>query len=72
MADVSRRAVREAGLHLEDTSSWGICMPSNINPKTNLLVHVNCFGWKNVLIYDYLRKHISLLIYIANDANGAT
>ncbi len=72
MADVSRRAVRKAGLHLEDMSSWGICMPSNINPKTNLLVHANCFGWKNVPIYDYLRKHISLPIYIANDANGAT
>jgi len=72
MADISKKAVEKAGLTLENISSWGICMPSNINPKTNLLVHANCFGWKNVPIYDYLRKHISLPIYIANDANGAT
>ena len=72
MADVSKIAVQKAGLSLDDISSWGICMPSNINPKTNLLVHANCFGWKNIPIYDYLKKHIPLPIYIANDANGAT
>ena len=72
MAEVSKRAVQKAGLTLDDISSWGICMPSNINPKTNLLVHANCFGWKNIPIYDYLKKHISLPTYIANDANGAT
>ena len=57
---------------MEDISSWGIGMPSYVNPKTNLLVHANCFGWKNVPIYDYLKKHISLPTYIANDANCAT
>lgn len=72
MADISKKAVSKAGLTLEEISSWGICMPSNINPKTNLLVHANCFGWRNVPIYDYLKKHISLPIFIANDANGAT
>lgn len=72
MAEVSRMAVRKAGLNAENISSWGIGMPSYVNPKTNLLVHANCFGWKNVPIYDYLRKHTSLPIYIANDANCAT
>ena len=72
MAEVSRMAVRRAGLNAENISSWGIGMPSYVNPKTNLLVHANCFGWKNVPIYDYLRKHTSLPIYIANDANCAT
>lgn len=72
MADVSKKVVKKVGLKIEDMSSWGICMPSNINPKTNLLVHANCFGWKNIPIYEYLKKHIPLPIYIANDANGAT
>jgi glucokinase len=72
MAEVSKKAMQKANLSLDDISSWGICMPSNINPKTNLLVHANCFGWKNIPIYDYLKKHIPLPIYIANDANGAT
>ena len=69
MAEVSKKAVLKAGLQMEDISSWGIGMPSYVNPKTNLLVHANCFGWKNVPIYDYLKKHISLPTYIANDAN---
>lgn len=72
MAEVSKQAVRKAGLQMEDISSWGIGMPSYVNPRTNLLVHANCFGWKNVPIYDYLKKHISLPTYIANDANCAT
>ena len=56
----AKKAVLKAGLQMEDISSWGIGMPSYGNPKTNLLVHANCFGWKNVPIYDYLKKHISL------------
>jgi glucokinase len=71
MAEVSRQAVRSAGLELGDMSSWGIGMPSCINPKTNLLVHSNNFGWKNVPVYDYLAKHISLPTFVANDANCA-
>jgi len=71
MAEVSKKAVAKAGLELSDISSWGIGMPSYVNPKTNLLVHANNFGWKNIPIYDYLKKHISLPIYIANDANCA-
>jgi glucokinase len=71
MAEVSRKAVSSAGLELSDISSWGIGMPSCVNPKTNLLVHSNNFGWKNVPVYDYLAKYLSLPTYIANDANCA-
>lgn len=71
MAEVSKAAVRKAGLNIEDISWWGIGMPSCINPKTNLLVHANNFSWKNVPIFDYLEKHMPLPIYISNDANCA-
>lgn len=71
MANISKKVVADAGLILEDISSWGIGMPSYVNPKTNCLVHANNFGWKNIPIYDYLKKHISLPTYIANDANCA-
>ncbi|KAA6319492.1 Glucokinase, partial [termite gut metagenome] len=71
MAEVSRQAVRSAGFELRDVSSWGIGMPSCINPKTNLLVHSNNFGWKNVPVYDYLAKYLTIPTYIANDANCA-
>jgi len=71
MANISKKVVADAGLVMEDISSWGIGMPSYVNPKTNCLVHANNFGWKNLPIYDYLKKHISLPTYIANDANCA-
>ena len=71
MAKVSKSVIKHLGLPISKISSWGIGMPSYINPKTGLLVHANCFGWKNLDIYSYLQKHSSLPIYIENDANCA-
>ncbi|MBC5690580.1 ROK family protein [Mediterraneibacter sp. NSJ-55] len=71
MANVSLEVVKKAGVDISDFTSWGIGMPSFVNPRTNLLVHANCFGWKNVPIYSYLERHIPLPIYIENDANCA-
>ena len=71
MANVSLEVVKKAGLDISDFTSWGIGMPSYVNPRTNLLVHANCFGWKNAPIYSYLERHIPLPIYIENDANCA-
>jgi glucokinase len=72
MARVSKMAAQKAGIRIEEFSSWGIGMPSYVNPKTKLLVHANNFGWKNVPILDYLKKYIpSLPIYLENDANCA-
>ncbi len=71
MAAVSRKAVENAGVDMSDVLSWGIGMPSCVNSKTNLLVHANCFGWKNVPIYDYLRDKLPLPVKIENDANCA-
>ena len=71
MAEVSRMAVRNAGMEISDMSSWGIGMPSCINPATGLLVHANCFGWRNVPIGEYLLPQTELPLYIENDANCA-
>lgn len=71
MADISRLAVTEAGLKLTQISSWGIGMPSYVNPRTELLVHANCFGWRNVPIYEYLDGTLPLPLKIENDANCA-
>ena len=70
-AKVSLMAVSESGLELSQIESWGIGMPSCVNKKTNLLVHANCFGWKNVPIYDYLKDKLPLPVVIENDANCA-
>lgn len=71
MADVSREAIAKAGLKESDFDYWGIGMPSYVNPKTNLLVHANCFGWRNIPILDYFRKHMDLPPITENDANCA-
>lgn len=71
MAKVSRMAAEKAGISMGEISSWGIGMPSCVNPATGLLVHANCFGWRNVPIYSYLERELDLPIYIENDANCA-
>lgn len=68
---VSRMAVEASGEDLRDFVSWGIGMPSCVNPATGLLVHANCFGWKNVPIYSYLEGKLPLPLKIENDANCA-
>ncbi len=71
MVEVSRGVVAKSGLEISQISSWGIGMPSCINIKTNLLVHANCFGWKNMPIYDHLEGKLPLPFFIENDANCA-
>lgn len=71
MARVSLQAVQYSGLSVDEISSWGIGIPSCVNKKTGLLVYANCFGWRNVPIYDYLRDKTPLRVFIENDANCA-
>ncbi len=69
---VSKRVAQKANVAMESFTSWGIGMPSYVNPKTHLLVHANNFGWINFPIFDFLKKHTDMPIYIENDANCAT
>jgi len=71
LAKVSRHVISQAGLKVSDFTSWGIGMPSCLNPKTGRLVHSNNMGWRNVLILDTLGKYLDLPIIIENDANCA-
>lgn len=71
MAFVSKKLIDKSSVSFNDIISCGIGIPSCINPSTKLLVHANCFGWKNVPIFDYLENKIKLPIFIENDANCA-
>lgn len=68
---VSHMALDASGADMSHVVSWGIGMPSCVNPATGLLVHANCFGWKNVPIYSYLEGRLPLPLRIENDANCA-
>lgn len=65
------RVVDQAGLFLSSFESIGIGMPSYVNPRTHEVVHANNLGWINFPIYDYLKVHTDLPVYIENDANCA-
>lgn len=71
MIHVCEMAAKKGDMKLEDFPVLGIGMPSYVNPATQLLVHANCFGWRNVPIFSYLEKHYKGQIFIENDANCA-
>lgn len=71
MAEISKKVAYSANVPMNHFTSWGIGMPSYVNPKNHLLVHANNLGWKNIPIYSYLKRYIDLPTYIENDANCA-
>lgn len=68
IADTAYKAVEKAGLSMKDISALGLGTPSCINPKTNLLVNANNLNWQNVPLYDEMKKHFDIPLYIQNDA----
>ena len=71
MADTAKTAVEKAGLRLEDMQAIGLGTPSCINPANNCLVYANNLGWKNVPLYDEMKKHFNIPLFIRNDADCA-
>lgn len=63
--------VKRADLTIDDIISVGMGSPSSINHKTGLLVHANNMGWKNVPLYDTLKRKLPCPLYIKNDADCA-
>ena len=79
MAAVSKKAVLKAGLQIEDISSWGIGMPSYVNPKTNLLVHAKLLRmekcsylrlFKEAYLFAYLYSQRRELRYLWRSIGG--
>jgi len=71
MADAAKAAVDKAGLSLTDMQAVGLGTPSCINPANNCLVYANNLGWKNVPLYDEMKKHFDIPVFIRNDADCA-
>lgn len=71
IAAAAKRTVWSYGLKQEDISAVGMGTPSCIDPQTNLLVNANNLNWKNVPLYDELKKHFGYPVYIQNDASCA-
>lgn len=71
MADLIEKVINDSGIQREKISSVGVGTPSCMNPKTELIVHANSMGWKNVPLYSELKKYIDFPLYIKNDADCA-
>ena len=71
VAGTAKTAVKGSGLPMDEMVSIGLGTPSCINPKTGLLVNANNLGWRNVPLYQELRKHFDKPLFIKNDADCA-
>jgi len=71
IADAARAAAAKVNMHLEDFPCVGVGTPSCINPNTGRLVFSNNTNWRDVPLRQELEKHISIPVYIGNDANCA-
>ena len=71
IADVATTCVENSPFSMNDLEWVGMGTPSCINPKTGLLVNANNLGWRNVPLEKELKKHISLPLFIGNDASCA-
>lgn len=68
IAKTAYKTIETAGLTISDISAVGLGTPSCINPKTNLLVNANNLNWRNVPLYDEMKKHFDIPVFIQNDA----
>ena len=71
IADAAKAAAAKVDMKLEDFPCVGVGTPSCINPNTGRLVFSNNTNWRNVPLREELEKHISVPVYIGNDANCA-
>ena len=68
IAETAYKTVEAAGLAASDIYALGMGTPSCINPKNGLLVNANNLNWRNVPLYNEMKKHFDIPIHIHNDA----
>ena len=71
MADAAQKALEKAGLTLQEIEHVGIGAPSTIDPVTNRMVYANNLDWVDADIIAEFKKHMSVAVYLANDADCA-
>ncbi len=63
--------LNELDISLEQCEGIGIGSPGTIDEKEGIIIYSNNFSWENVSIITEMKKHISIPIKIANDADAA-
>lgn len=71
MAEISREAVKKAGLTLGDISSVGIGVPGAVNPITGVVEYAVNLFFHNWSLVKMMEERLGKKVYIENDANAA-
>ncbi|NLM09897.1 MAG: ROK family glucokinase [Clostridiaceae bacterium] len=71
MAQLSHELIKEAGLTTEDIEYIGIGSPGVCDRENGILLYANNINFNDVPMAKEMQKHISLPVFIENDANCA-
>ncbi len=71
MAAMAIKAVKDAGLTMDDIQWVGVGTPGIANSETGIIEFSNNLGFENTPMAEYIKKHIDKPVYIENDANAA-
>ena len=71
MADAVVSTAKKAGYTPEQIGSVGIGIPGVANPVTGMVDRCPNMGWFHVPLRDEFKKHLSVPLFIENDANVA-
>lgn len=71
MAKVTREAVKNAGLTMEDISWVGVGCPGTVNQDTGVIEYANNLQFYDVPLRDMLKNDLGKDVFMDNDANAA-
>jgi glucokinase len=71
MAQLVQEVITEGGASLEDVESIGVGSPGAADTKTGTVIYYSGLNFKDVPLASELRKHISLPVFLENDADCA-
>ena len=71
MAAMALKAVKEAGLSLDQIEWVGVGTPGLANSQTGIVEFSNNLGFVNTPLAEYIKKHINKPVFVENDANAA-
>jgi len=71
MARAASLAAEQAGMKLDEFRCVGCGMPGVLDAKNGIVKLAGNLGWENTPILSELKKHITIPVFIGNDANCA-
>ena len=71
ICDLINKVVGDFGITLDDVSAVGMGIPGTVDAKRGVITYCNNINFRNTPIVEEMKKHLSLPVFIGNDANLA-